>query len=144
MEILKHAHSGLRWVVFVLILIAIYNALTKKGKSNFTSADARVNSLTTMFTHIQFILGLILYFISPKVIFAAGWMKDASTRFYGMEHIVMMLLAVVLITIGSAKSKRAQTDEAKFKSTLLFFSMALIVIFAAIPWPFRNLGGGWF
>ena len=98
-----------------------------------------------MFSHIQLLLGLVMYFTSAKVVFSEGWMKNASQRFYGMEHLLLMLLAIVLITIGSAKAKRAATDEEKFKKTYLFFGLGLILILAGIPWPFREaLGGGWF
>jgi predicted acyltransferase len=79
------------------------------------------------------------------VVFSEAWMKNASQRFYGMEHLLLMLLAIVLITIGSAKAKRASTDEKKFKTTYLFFTLGLVLILAGIPWPFREaLGGGWF
>ena len=145
MEMLKHAHSGLRWVVLGLLIYAIFNALSKKGKGTFSVQDAKVNSFTTMFCHIQLLLGFALYFTSPKVVFSEAWMKNASQRFYGMEHLLLMLLAIVLITIGSAKAKRAANDEDKFKKTYLFFGLGLILILAGIPWPFREaLGGGWF
>lgn len=142
---LKHAHSGLRWVVLGLLVYAILNAFSKKGKQTFSAQDAKINSFTTMFSHIQLLLGLAMYFTSAKVVFSDGWMKNASQRFYGMEHLLLMLLAIVLITIGSAKAKRAATDEEKFKKTYLFFGLGLILILAGIPWPFREaLGGGWF
>jgi membrane protein DedA with SNARE-associated domain len=95
--------------------------------------------------HLQLIMGLILYFISPKVKFFEGWMKDAVYRFYGMEHLAGMLIAVVLITIGYSKSKRAKTAAEKFQPIKIFYLIGLIIILASIPWPFRAyLGGAWF
>jgi uncharacterized membrane protein len=141
-EALKSAHSGLRWVALALILWAIYNAFTSK---EFNKREKLVNLFSMVILHLQLIMGLILYFISPKVKFFEGWMKDAVYRFYGMEHLAGMLIAVVLITIGYSKSKRAKTAAEKFKPIKIFYLIGLIIILASIPWPFRaNLGGAWF
>ena len=141
-EALKSAHSGLRWVALALILWAIYNAFTSK---EFNKREKLVNLFSMVILHLQLIMGLILYFISPKVKFFDGWMKDAVYRFYGMEHLAGMLIAVVLITIGYSKSKRAKTAAEKFKPIKIFYLIGLIIILASIPWPFRaNLGGAWF
>ncbi len=141
-EALKSAHSGLRWVALILILWAIYNAFTSK---EFNKREKLVNLFSMVILHLQLIMGLILYFISPKVKFFEGWMKDAVYRFYGMEHLAGMLIAVVLITIGYSKSKRAKTAAEKFKPIKMFYLIGLIIILASIPWPFRaNLGGAWF
>lgn len=141
-EALKSAHSGLRWVALILILWAIFNAFTSK---EFNKREKLVNLFSMVILHLQLIMGLILYFISPKVKFFEGWMKDAVYRFYGMEHLAGMLIAVVLITIGYSKSKRAKTAAEKFKPIKIFYLIGLIIILASIPWPFRaNLGGAWF
>jgi len=125
--------------------MAIFNALTKMASGHWTSADKKKSLFGMMFTHIQIILGIVLYGMSPKVSFGEGWIENAMTRFYGLEHITMMLIAAILITIGYSTSKRSQTDKAKFKKILIFYSLGLVVILAAIPWPFREaLGGGWF
>lgn len=144
-SILQHAHSGLRWLVLIFLIMAIFNALTKKASGQWTASDKKKSLFALMFTHIQIILGIVLYGMSPKVSFGEGWMANSMTRFYGMEHITMMLIAAILITIGYSTSKRASTDTAKFKRIMIFYSLGLLVILAAIPWPFREaLGGGWF
>lgn len=141
-EILKHTHSGLRWVALILILMAIYNSITAK---EFTKREKLINLFSMVSLHTQLLLGLVLYFISPRVSFAAGWMKDASFRFYGMEHLAGMLIAIALITVGYVKSKKGTTPTAIYKPIKLFYIIGLILILASIPWPFRaNLGGGWF
>ena len=141
-EILKHTHSGLRWVALILILMAIYNSITAK---EFTKREKLINLFSMVSLHTQLLLGLVLYFISPRVSFAAGWMKDASFRFYGMEHLAGMLIAITLITVGYVKSKKGTTPAAIYKPIKLFYIIGLILILASIPWPFRaNLGGGWF
>ena len=141
-EILKHTHSGLRWVALILILMAIYNSITAK---EFTKREKLINLFSMVSLHTQLLLGLVLYFISPRVSFAAGWMKDASFRFYGMEHLAGMLIAIALITVGYVKSKKGTTPATIYKPIKLFYIIGLILILASIPWPFRaNLGGGWF
>ena len=141
-EILKHTHSGLRWVALILILLAIYNSITAK---EFGKRQKLINLFSMVSLHTQLILGLVLYFNSPLVRFYQGWMKDAEDRFYGMEHVAGMLIAIALITVGYVKSKKGTTPAAIYKPIKLFYIIGLILILASIPWPFRaNLGGGWF
>jgi hypothetical protein len=105
-----------------------------------------INLFTMITLHTQLIIGLVQYFItSGKVKFFDGWMKEAAFRFYGMEHLMGMLIAIVLITLGYSKSKRGTTDSEKFKPIKLFYLIGFILIIASIPWPFRTaLGGSWF
>lgn len=142
-SILTHAHSGLRWVAIILLLLAIVNAFTSK---TFEKKHKMINLFTMITLHTQLIIGLIQYFItSGKVKFFDGWMKEAAFRFYGMEHLLGMLIAIVLITVGYSKSKRGATDAEKFKSIKVFYLIGFILILASIPWPFRTaLGGSWF
>ena len=94
--------------------------------------------------HIQFLGGLILYFISPKVSFAAGFMKDSIARFFAMEHILLMSISMILLTIGYSKSKRIIESDKKFKKIFVYYLISLLIVLASIPWPFRALGAGWF
>lgn len=138
------AHSGLRWIVLILMIVAIFNALSGKNKG-YAKKDKMINLFTMVSFHTQFLVGLILYFVSGKVSHASGWMKDAVLRFFGMEHVLMMLLAMVFITLGYVKSKNKDTDAAKHKVIFTFYVLAFILVLAGIPWPFReNLGAGWF
>jgi len=142
---LKHAHSGFRWLVLVLLVVAIINAYSKwQNRKDFTAADKKKGLFAMVFTHIQFIIGLILYFISPLVSFQEGFMKETVTRFFTIEHATLMLLAIVLITIGYSKAKRKADDSQKFKTTFIYYLIGLIVMLISIPWPFRGLGSGWF
>ena len=141
-EILKHTHSGLRWIALSLIVLAIYNAFTAK---EFGKREKMINLFSMVSLHTQLLIGLILYFISPRVSFAAGWMKDAALRFYGMEHLAGMIIAIALITIGYVKSKKGTSPQEIYKPIKLFYIIGLILILVSIPWPFRaNLGGAWF
>jgi heme A synthase len=141
MEIINHLHSGLRWVALILLIWAIANAFSAK---HFEKKHKMVNLFAMVTLHIQLVIGLIQYFTSAKVQFSPDWMKEPLLRFYGMEHLAGMLLAIILITIGYSKAKRKVNDADKFKVIRLFYSIGLIIILLSIPWPFRaNLGGGW-
>ena len=141
LEILKHAHSGLRWVVLALLIAAIVKAFAgkKEGKA-MKSEDKKIPLFALIATHTQILLGLVLYFISPYVVFAADTMKDSMKRFYTMEHILLMVIAVILITIGYSKAKKSSN----WKPVFTYYLIGLILILISIPWPFRGLGAGWF
>lgn len=142
MQALVSAHSGLRWIALVLLIFAIFNAFTAKS---YEKKHRMVNLFTMITFHTQLLLGLVLYFTSDKVQFVDGWMKEAVYRFFGMEHLAGMLLAIVAITIGHSKSKKGSDDAAKFKAIKIWYVLALILVLAFIPWPFRTeLGAGWF
>jgi len=143
---LRHAHSGIRWIVLLLLIAAVVNAFLKwRSGKPFLDSDKKLFLFTMIFTHVQFIIGLALYMTSPKVVFSGESMKNATTRFFLVEHSVMMFLALVLITVGFGKVKRLTVDTEKFKKGFLFYVFALLLLLAGIPWPFReNLGGAWF
>ena len=110
------------------------------NKQAFTEQDRKLSLFTLIATHLQAILGLALYFISAKVQFSGSTMSSSVLRFFTVEHVVMMLIAVILITMGN---RHAKTGNAK--KVFWFMFIALIIILAAIPWPFRaGLGGQWF
>ncbi|MES2651414.1 MAG: cytochrome B [Bacteroidota bacterium] len=129
-EILKSAHSGWRYLVLLLLILAIINALTGwMGNKSYTEGNRKLNVFTLISAHIQFVLGIVLYFLSPLT---KGPMADTLYRYWKVEHISMMLIAIVLITVGNAKSKKGVTGVAKHKSIAIFFGLALIVIVAAV------------
>ncbi len=139
MNILLHAHSGLRYVVLALLLAAIFTAYTKWQKAE--QGDSKVYLFALIATHTQLLIGLILFFLSQKVNF--DLIKEKVFRFYSIEHGFMMIIAVILITVGRVRSKKLEGAD-KHRTVLYFYAMALIIILAAIPWPFRNLGAGLF
>ncbi|KQS24868.1 hypothetical protein [Dyadobacter sp. Leaf189] len=139
MNILLRAHSGLRYVVLALLLAAIFTAYSnwRSGKQE----DSKIYLFALIATHTQLLIGLVLYVMSPKVNF--DLISEKVFRFFSIEHIFMMLIAIVLITIGRIKSKKMVGAD-RHRTVLYFYTMALIIIIVAIPWPFRNLGSGWF
>ena len=142
MQALISAHSGLRWIALLLLLLAIFNAFTAKS---YEKKHRLVNLFTMITFHIQLLIGLVLYYnyMNPKI--GENWMENDASRFFGMEHFSGMLLAIVAITIGHSKSKKGADAAAKFKAIKLWYVLALILVLAFIPWPFRTeLGAGWF
>jgi hypothetical protein len=139
MNILLHAHSGLRYVVLGLLLAAIFTAYS--NWKNAQQADSKIYLFALIATHTQLLIGLALYAMSPKVNFSL--ISEKVFRFYSIEHVFMMLIAIVLITVGRVRSKKMAGAD-RHRTILYFYAMALIIILAAIPWPFRNLGAGWF
>jgi uncharacterized membrane protein len=134
-------HSLFRWVVLLLLLTAIYRAYTGyRQHRQFSKTDNAIRHWTATAAHIQLIIGIILYTKSPLVHYF--WSHSTPSipyfeiTFFGVVHISLMMLAVVLLTIGSAMAKRKQTDKEKFKTMLTWFVVALLLILLAIPWPF--------
>lgn len=138
---LLHAHSGLRWIVLILIIVNVVNALGGMNKKRVSTAtDKKLSLFALLLTHVQVLVGLALYSISLKVRFSATTMSDAVARFFTMEHTLMMLIAVILVTVAHRMAKAGN-----FKKQFWYYFIALVIILAAIPWPFRAaLGGGWF
>jgi hypothetical protein len=145
MGALTHTHSGLRYVVLGLLLAAIFNAMTGGKRNTYEKKDKMLNLFAMISLHIQLLLGLVLYFTSGKVNFSDGWMKADLFRFYGLEHILGMLIAITLVTIGRRKAENAADTAGKHKKIVVWYSIGLLIIIASIPWPFREaLGGQWF
>jgi hypothetical protein len=143
-SLLLATHSLVRWLVLISLLVAIFRAYKGwLGNKLFSKSDHIIRSATASIAHVQFALGIVLYCISPMVRYFLAFFKTAvhqrEIRFFGMEHIAMMLIAVVLITIGSMKAKRQRTDQQRFKTMAIWFTIALIIILASIPWQFSPL-----
>jgi hypothetical protein len=142
---LVHFHSITRWLLLVGLVLSVITVLYNYIAKESTGKSGKlIHFLTGTFAHIQLLLGFVLYFVSPKVIFSADTMKYAASRFYAMEHISMMLIAIILITIGMMRARRAETEKKYFWSIFLFYLLALLLILSAIPWPGGKIPGGWF
>ncbi len=133
-EFVTYLHSGLRYIILALIFYTIlHSAWSLVKKQDFSPFDRVAALLVLIITHIQFLTGLFLYLFSAKVVFNEYTMKTAVLRFFTLEHPLMMIIAIVLITIGFSRLKRIQ-DGAKNKNILIFYSLGLLFILAAIPW----------
>jgi len=129
-EILKSAHSGWRYLVIILLLVAFINALMGYlGKKPYTEGNRKLNVFALISTHIQLVLGLVLYFMHD---WYKGDMSVAVQRYWKMEHIAMMIVAIILITVGNARSKKVDSALMKHRTIFIFFGLALLIITAAI------------
>ncbi|RAJ28140.1 hypothetical protein [Pedobacter cryoconitis] len=144
-SILLVCHSILRWLVLISLSFTIYSAAASLlTKSPFTKKDDQYRHWTATIVHVQFMLGMAMYFKSAAVarfhlIGIATARGITEPTFFGILHISMMITAVILITLGSAFAKRYEDDTKKFSTLLLCFGIALLIILAAIPWPFSPL-----
>jgi len=138
---LQFIHSYWAYLVLFIVLLATINALAGLfTNKEYQPKDFRISLFALIVTHIQLLIGLILYFISPlglKSISNNGMavvMKDATLRLYAVEHITVMLLAVIFITIGYSKHKKKLVSKPKFKTLSIFYTLALILMLSRIPW----------
>lgn len=136
---MKDVHSYWAYLVLALLIVAVANAaIGLIRKKEFKDTDLRIGLFTLIVAHIQLLIGLAWYFMSPwyKALKAdaGAVMGDKATRLLAVEHPTMMILALVFITIGWSKHKKKTTDAAKFKTFLIFYGLGLIFILSKIPW----------
>ncbi len=134
-------HSLLRYVVLILLVAAVIKSLIGfTGKKPFTEGDKKLGLFLMIGAHLQLVLGLVLYMTKGWIsVSFADAMSDATARFWKVEHIFAMIVAIALITIGRAVTKKAQDDHAKFKKSFIYYTIALVLILWAIPWADRGL-----
>lgn len=142
---LLHVHSVGRWVVLLLLLFAILNSLIA-GNRPYIRTDNRLGLLLTIAADIMLLVGAYLWWANPRwgyVSFRSGTgigKMDEISRFFAVEHLAGMLIAIVLIHIGKAQGRKRIADRAKHRRTLIFYLLALLIILASIPWPFLTKG----
>lgn len=145
---LLHTHNALRWVVLVAGLFTLLKAWQGlKGDRDYAAAR-RAGVVFMASLHLQLILGLLLFVVSPLVKQAMGdmaaTMKDSGTRFFIAEHPTLMVIAVVIATVGSIVSKNAADDAAKHRKLLVFTVVTFVLLLGGIPWQralFPGMGG---
>ncbi len=142
---LVHLHNLLRWVVLLLLIVALVrHFLGMSGKKPFTAGDKKIGLFLMISAHSQLLIGIILWFtgiwgykLLQNIGFSAA-MKDPVARFWIMEHNIGMLIAIVLLTIGRGVYKRTIPDLIKHKKSFWLYLIALIIILVSIPWPGRT------
>ena len=138
---LIHFHSMWRYVALIMLLLVIMKAFAGWfGKKDHASGDAKLALFAMIFLHIQLLTGLILYFISPAVNFGPmAEMMKMPNRFWTVEHIAIMIVAVIVITIGRKFALKAADSQGKHKRTALIYLAGLVIIFISIPWPWSEV-----
>ena len=131
--IIKQLHSGFRYIVFLLVLVAIIQSLLGwLGRKPYTDTNRKINLFALISAHTQLLIGIILLFVSPLVQFNSSTMSNNVTRYFSVEHWVGMIIAIVLITIGHSKSKKIILPESKHRTIAIFYIIAFIVIVGTI------------
>lgn len=143
--ILQTLHNLIRWAVLILAVIAITRAFGGwLGKKPFTSKDERPGLLYSMVFDVQLLLGLLLYLSKGwiNVLFGdfGAAFREAGLRFFAVEHFMLMLLAAVVVHIGRSSAKKAASDIGKYRRLAIWFVISLLLLLAAIPWPFFSYG----
>lgn len=130
---LLHAHSLLRhFILLALVVVLIVSLIGWLQKKPYTPIHNRLSLYLFIFTHLQLLVGLILYFVSPFVQFGSQTMKDSTTRYWTVEHILAMLVAIVLITMARITAKKMSDDTAKHRRLFIFNFAAGIIILVMI------------
>ena len=139
-SILKNIHSYWAYLVLLVLILCIFNAINGKinGK-DFESRDLRLSLFGLIFSHLQLLIGLILYFVSPWFdqwtnLGMGGVMKDAQTRLFLVEHPFTNILAIALITIGWSAHKHQSDPSKKFLRIALLYGLGLLLLMSRIPW----------
>ena len=133
-------HSWWAYLVLLILIIASINSLIGFfSKKEYGATDFRISLFSLIVSHIQLLIGIILYFVSPYFnAFSEGGMgevmKDSTLRLYLVEHPLIMILAVVLVTVGYSKHKKKLTSRPKFKMLAIFYTLALVFVLSRIPW----------
>lgn len=133
-------HNLTRWLVVAAAIYALVRAWRGwLGNAAWTGVDERSGKLFARLLGIQFLIGLLLYFVLSPITKAAfsdfgAAMRDPAIRYFAVEHIVGMVIALALAEIGTARARKASTDIAKFKTAAIFYTIAFVVVLASIPW----------
>lgn len=146
-----HLHSFLRWVILILLLVAVYRSFADRNRA-FGNGHKKTGLFLMITADLMLLVGMYQWITGPwglKSIQENGFgnvMKNPPLRFFAVEHFIGMLVAIVLIHIGYSFSKKNVPDERKHKRTLLLYGLALLIILISVPWPFREVGAGrsWF
>jgi hypothetical protein len=136
-------HSWVRWTVLVGFVVVI--ARTARRRDVWSRGDERAHVALVGMADLQLLLGLFLYFVASPVT-RAFWadprraMPDSTLRFFGMEHVTMMLVGIAVLHVGRRRSKRAPNDEARRRTVFRFTLAAFLVVLSSVPWPFLRAG----
>ena len=137
---MKTVHSIFAALILVALAMVVFNAIMSiKRDEQFKNGDRKLGLIALILAHTQFLIGLYVYYISPwyktmKIVGMGRIMKNAELRLFNVEHPLTMLIAIVLITIGWSKHKKASSSKKKFKLFAIFYGIGLVLILSRIPW----------
>jgi hypothetical protein len=138
-QLIKELHSLSAYIVLAVLIAAVLNAVIGfLKKKEFKVNDLRISLFALIFSHLQLLLGLLLYLSTPRLqMWGEGFkivMKDKTLRLVLVEHPLMVLIAVTLITIGWSQHKKQVAPQRKFGKIALFYGIALVAVLSMLPW----------
>jgi uncharacterized membrane protein len=135
---LQHTHSGLAYLALLaLVLVIIWALVGALSGRDFQEKDRKIALIAFILCHIQLLVGLILYFVSPlgfSLLPGGGAMADATARLTALEHPLINILAIVLVSVGFIRAKKLESSTAKFRSIYMLYAVGLVLILSRIPW----------
>ncbi|WP_069131679.1 hypothetical protein [Rhodohalobacter halophilus] len=133
----KHLHSYLAYVLLAaLVFSIIYVTIQFVGKKSFTEKVRKIALIGFIATHLQLLIGLVLYVLSPVGLsnFSGEAMSESLSRLYILEHPLTMIIAIVLVSVGYIKAKKPGDDARRFRTIIIFYGLGLILMLSRIPW----------
>lgn len=135
---LQHLHSGIAYLALAaLVLVIIYALIGSLSGREFTEKDRKIAMIAFIFSHVQLLVGLILYFVSPvgfSLLTSGGAMSDSAARLTALEHPLINILAIVIISVGYIRAKKISLSRGKFRSIYMMYAIGLVLILSRIPW----------
>ncbi|WP_111669991.1 hypothetical protein [Algoriphagus litoralis] len=135
---LQHLHSGIAYLALAgLVLVILYALIGSLSGREFTEKDRKIAMIAFILSHIQLLVGLILYFVSPlgfSLLTGGGAMSDPAARLTALEHPLINIIAIVVISIGYIRAKKITNSRSKFRSIYMMYAIGLVLILSRIPW----------
>jgi hypothetical protein len=135
---IQHLHSGIAYLaLFALVVIIIYMLIGSLSNREFTEKDRKIGLIGFILSHVQLLIGLILYVVSPlglEMLMSGSAMSDSSARLLALEHPLINIIAIVLISIGYIRAKKGGTSRGRFRSIYMMYAIGFLLILSRIPW----------
>ena len=135
---LQHLHSGIAYLallsLIIVIVLMLVGALTGRA---FTEKDRKIAMIAFIFAHIQLLVGLILYFVSPlgfSLLTSGEAMSDPAARLTALEHPLINIIAIIVISVGYIRAKKMTVSRSRFRSIYMMYAIGLLLILSRIPW----------
>jgi hypothetical protein len=135
---LQHLHSGIAYLSLLSLIIVIgWMLVGALSGREFTARDRKIGLIAFIFAHVQLLVGLILYFVSPigfSLLIGGGAMSDPVARLTALEHPVINIIAIIIISVGYIRAKKMTISKGQFRSIYMTYAVGLVLILSRIPW----------
>lgn len=135
---IQHLHSGIAYLALLaLVVVVIYMLIGSLSNREFTEKDRKIGLIAFVLSHIQLLIGLILYFISPlglEMLKSGSAMSDPAVRLIALEHPLINIIAIIVISVGYIRAKKLRSSRSKFRSIYMMYAIGLVLILSRLPW----------